>query len=53
MPSFFPLVEGADVSVEDTNLGFKLDLREFEVFVPIPKEVLKLGKVKNIGKLVG
>ena len=52
LPSFFPLVEGADITIEDTNLAFKLDLKNFEVYVPIPGKVLKLGKVKEIGKLV-
>jgi len=53
LPSFFPLVEGTDVEIEDTNLALPLKFSEFEAYVPLPEEdkVLKLGKVKNIGKL--
>jgi len=56
LPSFFPLVEGADIVVEKTNLDSSLDLRlrNFEVYVPVSAgEVLELGKVKKVGKLVG
>ena len=53
LPSFFPLVEGQDLLIEDTNLAFRLNLGSFEVYVPIPGEVLKLGKVKDIGRLIG
>jgi putative SbcD/Mre11-related phosphoesterase len=56
MPSFFPLTEGVEVNLdnlEDTNLCLDLDLRKFEVYVPVPDEdkVLKLGKVNDIGVL--
>lgn len=51
LPSFFPLVEGQDVSIDDTNLDFKLGLGNFEVFIPAENEVLDFGKLKNIGKL--
>ena len=51
LPSFFPLVEGADVNIEDTNLAFKLDLSGFEVFV-VGDKVYDFGKVKDVGKLV-
>ncbi|MBU3912609.1 MAG: metallophosphoesterase [Nanoarchaeota archaeon] len=49
LPSFFPLVEGSDVSLEDTNLGFELNLKEFDVYVPVSGEenVLKFGKLKK------
>ena len=55
LPSFFPLVEGADVNIEDTNFdaAFKLKLGSFDVFVPVSvSEVLEFGKVKDIGRLV-
>ena len=51
LPSFFPLVEGQDVFIEDTNLGFKVNLKNFEVYVIGEKEVYEFGKLKNIGKL--
>jgi hypothetical protein len=52
LPSFFPLVEGADVLVEDTNLDIKLDLRNFEAFVVNDTgEVLDFGRVKDVGRL--
>jgi len=52
LPSFFPLIEGADVLIEDTNLDLKLDLRNFEVFaVSDEGEVFEFGKVKDVGRL--
>ena len=52
LPSFFPFVEGSDVFVDDNNLGLELNFDNFEVYVPVSvKEVLKFGKVKEVGKL--
>jgi len=51
LPSFFPLVEGADVSIENTNLAFKPNLKEFEVYV-VGDEVYDFGKVKDVGRLI-
>jgi len=48
LPSFFSLVEGSEVYVKDTNLGFKFNIKEFEVYIPTEEEVLDFGKVKNI-----
>ncbi|MBI2630508.1 metallophosphoesterase [Candidatus Pacearchaeota archaeon] len=53
LPSFFPLVEGSDVYIEDTNLGIDLNLEEFEVYIPVSaEEVLDFGKLGDVGKLV-
>jgi len=54
LPSFFPLTEGTDVEIKDTNLAFPLKLLGFEVYVPLPGEdkVLGLGKVKDAGRLM-
>lgn len=52
LPSFFPLVEGSEVSIEDTNLALKLNLSSFEVYIPAGIEVLDFGKLKNAGRLV-
>lgn len=54
LPSFFPLTEGSDIEVEDNNLALDLNLKNFEVYVPILDEdkVLKLGKAKNAGELM-
>ncbi len=54
LPSFFPLVEGADVSISDTNLDKRFDfkLSGFEVYVPAGLEVLNFGKLKGVGRLV-
>lgn len=52
LPSFFPLVEGADVNIEDTNLAIRLNLSGFEVYIPAGNKVLKFGKVKDVGRLV-
>mgnify|MGYP001574584138 CR=1 FL=1 len=51
LPSFFPLIEGADVNIEDTNLAFKLNLRGFEVYV-VGDKVYDFGKLSKVGKLV-
>ena len=50
LPSFFPLVEGSDVSIHDTNLGFNFDLGKFEAFV-VGDKVYDFGKVEKIGRL--
>tara|TARA_Y100000310_G_C20687703_1_gene820162 strand:+ start:1587 stop:2297 length:711 start_codon:yes stop_codon:yes gene_type:complete len=57
LPSFFPLTEGSDVQIYNTNLNEKFDfkLKNFEVFVPVEDEnlkVLDMGKVKDVGKLI-
>lgn len=52
LPSFFPLTEGVDVNIYDTNLDYDFDLKNFEVFVPVnEKEILDFGKVKDVGRL--
>ncbi len=50
LPSFFPLVEGSDIIVEDTNLAYDFNLKDFEVYI-VGEEVLDFGKVKDVGKL--
>lgn len=55
LPSFFPLIEGSDVQIYDTNLDkeFKFNLKNFEVFVPVSEnEVLKFGRLRDVGRLV-
>ncbi len=49
LPSFFPLVEGSDVNIEDTNFAFKFNLKKFKVYIPIPGEVkvLEFEKLKD------
>jgi hypothetical protein len=46
LPSFFPLVEGADVFIEDTNLDkkFNFNLNRFEVYV-VGDKVYDFGKL--------
>ena len=51
LPSFFPLIEGSEVRIEDNNLDFGLDLEKCEVFVPSDREILDFGKVHDIGRL--
>lgn len=47
LPSFFPLVEGADL--EDHNLAMRVNLKEFRVYIPVDvDEVLDFGKLKNL-----
>src|SRR3989344_7064562 len=53
LPSFFPLVEGVDVSKEDTNLAYNFKLENFKVFIPAPDEALGFGKVKDVRRLIG
>ena len=50
LPSFFPLIEGSDVFMEDINLAFKFDLSGFDVDV-IGDKVYKFGKVRDVGRL--
>ena len=56
LPSFFPLIEGSDVSIENTNLDekFNFNLKNFEVYIPVPDsfEVLDFGKLGGVGRLV-
>jgi hypothetical protein len=55
LPSFFPLTEGVDVNIQNTDLEaeFKLKLESFEVFVPVSvSEVLEFGKVRDVGRLI-
>jgi len=51
LPSFFPLIEGSEVRIEDNNLDFGLDLEKCEVFVHSDREILDFGKVHDIGRL--
>lgn len=53
LPSFFPLTEGSDIFVENTNLGIPIKLSSFKVYVPILEEnkILGIGKVKDVGVL--
>jgi putative SbcD/Mre11-related phosphoesterase len=55
LPSFFPLVEGQDVSkydIEDTHLAYNFNLKEFSVYVPVsPEEILEFGLASRVGKL--
>ena len=57
LPSFFPLIEGVDVAkeaLEESNLAYKFDLRNFEVFVPVSVgEVLGFGRVRDVRRLGG
>jgi len=54
LPSFFPLVEGSNILVSNTNLDFKFDLKKFNVYIPVEGEnkILDFGKVKDMGELV-
>jgi len=49
LPSFFPLVEGADVLIWEGNLGFDFSIEKSEVYLVGDAEVLYFGKM---GKLV-
>lgn len=55
LPSFFPLIEGVDVAkeaLEESNLAYHFDLKNFEVYVPVSaKEVLDFGRVKDVRRL--
>ncbi|MEK6820183.1 MAG: metallophosphoesterase [Nanoarchaeota archaeon] len=51
LPSFFPLVEGSDVFIEDTNLAFKFKFSGFKVYV-VGDKVYGFGKLKKVGKLI-
>ena len=51
LPSFFPLIEGSDVAIEETNLAFDLELDNFKVYIPVNvNEVLEFGKLKSLKK---
>jgi len=49
LPSFFPLVEGSDVQITDTNLALDVDLKKFGVYIPVPGEtrVLEFKRLKK------
>jgi len=51
LPSFFPLVEGQDLQIEDTNLAIRLNLSGFEVYV-VGDKVYDFGKLRDVGRLV-
>lgn len=51
LPSFFPLVEGSDISKEETNLAYDFKLKKFEVYIPDGNKVLNFGKVQRVGSL--
>ena len=51
MPSFFPLVEGSDISADFENkLAFNFNLKEFKVYA-IADKVYDFGKLKNVRRL--
>lgn len=53
LPSFFPLIEGSDVSFYDTNLVYDFNLKKFEVFIPVNiNKILDFGVVEDVGRLV-
>lgn len=54
MPSFFPLIEGSDIFIEDTNLALNLNFKNFKVYVigPGNRRVYEFGKLGNFGRLV-
>ena len=52
LPSFFPLVEGTDITREDRNLAFPFKLENFKAYV-IGDKIYEFGKVKNVSWLVG
>lgn len=47
LPSFFPLIEGSDINFYDTNLGFDINLKNFEVWV-VGDKVYDFGKMREI-----
>jgi metallophosphoesterase superfamily enzyme len=51
LPSFFPLVEGQDLQIEDTNLAIRLNLWGFEAYV-VGDRVYDFGKLREVGRLV-
>ena len=51
LPSFFPLIEGSDVFIEDTNLFAKFNFKEFSVFI-VGDKVYRFGKLRDVGKLI-
>ena len=49
LPSFFPLLEGSDITIEDTNLAFNPDLSNYEVYaIDDEGEIYYLKKLKNL-----
>ena len=51
MPSFFPLVEGADVFYQEGNLAMKLNLKNMDVYVVSSGlEVMDFGKMRKMEK---
>ncbi len=50
LPSFFPLIEGSDVFIEDTHLAFDFNLKKFKVYVVGDKiyEFSKLGGINGL-----
>ena len=51
LPSFFPLVEGSDISMDFENgLAFNFNLKNFKVYA-IGDKVYEFGKVKSINLL--
>jgi len=51
LPSFFPLVEGSDVFIEDTNLAFNFRFGNFKVYA-VGDKIYEFGKVKDVGRLI-
>jgi len=52
MPSFFPLVEGSDISADFENkIAFNFNLKEFKAYA-IADKVYDFGKLKSLRKLV-
>lgn len=52
-PSFFPLTEGSDVFIYDTHFAFKLNEKNFGVYVVDDEgSVYDFGKVKDVGRLM-
>lgn len=50
LPSFFPLVEGADVFIEDTNLAFNFNLKKFKVYA-VGDKIYEFGELGEIEKI--
>jgi len=50
LPSFFPLTEGMDVGLEHPDIDIKLNLKNFDVYIPYENKVLYFGIVKDLSK---
>lgn len=50
LPSFFPLVDGSDIYVEDTNLSIPLKINSFDVYA-VGDKIYDLGKARTVGKI--